>query len=77
MPVAATIDADAIAAEVLAALDAPRQIAPFSSRPAGLTQDDAYAVSARLVDLRRARGETAVGRKIGFTNRTIWPEYGV
>ena len=77
MPVAATIDADAIAAEVLAALDAPRQIAPFSSRLGGLTQDDAYRVSAQLVRMRTARGETVVGRKIGFTNRTIWPEYGV
>ena len=27
--------------------------------------------------LREARGEVVVGRKIGFTNRTIWPEYGV
>jgi 2-oxo-3-hexenedioate decarboxylase len=26
---------------------------------------------------RRAQGWTAVGRKIGFTNRTIWPRYGV
>ena len=80
MPVAAaraTIDVDAVAAEVLAALDAPRQITPFSSRPGGLTQDDAYRVSARLVGLRVARGETVVGRKIGFTNRRIWPEYGV
>jgi 2-oxo-3-hexenedioate decarboxylase len=24
-----------------------------------------------------ARGERPIGRKIGFTNRTIWPEYGV
>jgi len=78
MPLAeATTDVDAIAAEVLAALDAPRQIAPFSSRPGGLTQDDAYRVSARLVRRREARGETIVGRKIGFTNRRIWPEYGV
>ena len=26
---------------------------------------------------RLARGERVVGRKIGFTNRTIWPLYGV
>ena len=72
-----TLDVDAIAAEVLAALDAPRQIAPFSARAKGLTQEDAYRVTARLAALRKARGETPVGRKIGFTNRTIWPEYGV
>ncbi len=27
--------------------------------------------------MRQARGEKPLGRKIGFTNRTIWPEYGV
>jgi 2-oxo-3-hexenedioate decarboxylase len=27
--------------------------------------------------LREARGERVVGRKIGFTNRTIWAEYNV
>ncbi len=26
---------------------------------------------------REARGERPIGRKIGFTNRTIWDEYGV
>jgi len=78
MPVAeAAADIDAIATEVLAALDAPRQIAPFSSRSGGLTQDDAYRVTARVARRREARGETIVGRKIGFTNRRIWPEYGV
>jgi len=77
MPVAATLDNDAIAAEVLGALDAPRQIAPFSSRPGGLTRDDAYRALAQLIRKRTARGETVVGRKIGFTNRRIWPEYGV
>jgi 2-oxo-3-hexenedioate decarboxylase len=27
--------------------------------------------------LREARGEKVLGRKIGFTNRTIWEQYGV
>ncbi|HXD50737.1 MAG TPA: hypothetical protein VN689_02525, partial [Burkholderiales bacterium] len=36
----------------------------------------AYDVAAEIVRLRRARGERCVGRKIGFTNRNIWPEYG-
>lgn len=26
--------------------------------------------------MRRSRGERPAGRKIGFTNRNIWPEYG-
>jgi 2-oxo-3-hexenedioate decarboxylase len=71
------INIDAVAAEVLAALDAPRQITPFSARPGGLSMPDAYRVTAAVQRRREARGEKAVGGKIGFTNRTIWPEYGV
>lgn len=68
---------DAVADEVFAILGSGRQIAPFSGRTGGLNLDDAYRVSAKLDVARQARGERAVGRKIGFTNRTIWPEYGV
>jgi 2-oxo-3-hexenedioate decarboxylase len=70
-------DHEAIAAEALAAIDDARQIAPFSARYPGLTLDDAYRISARLCALRTARGERVIGRKIGFTNRTIWAEYAV
>ena len=41
------------------------------------SEADAYAVTAKLRELRMARGEKPVGRKIGFTNRNIWAEYGV
>ena len=68
---------EAVAAEVFAAFGSGRQIAPFSSRPGGLTLDEAYRATAGLVGARVARGLRAVGRKIGFTNRAIWPEYGV
>jgi 2-keto-4-pentenoate hydratase len=73
----ATTDIAAIAAEALAALDGGRQIAPFSSRLAAFELDDAYRVTAAVRKMREARGERPVGRKIGFTNRTIWDEYGV
>lgn len=68
-------DHEAIAAEALAAMDSARQIAPFSARYPGLTLEDAYRISARLCELRTARGERLAGRKVGFTNRTIWAEY--
>jgi 2-oxo-3-hexenedioate decarboxylase len=42
-----------------------------------LTVEDARRVFAGLHARRLARGEKPVGRKIGFTNRTIWAEYGV
>ena len=73
----APIDVAAIAAEALAALDTGRQIAPFSSRLAAFELDDAYRVTAAANHMRVTRGETPVGRKIGFTNRTIWTEYNV
>ena len=70
-------DHEAMAAEALEAMDGARQIAPFSARYPGLTLEDAYRILARLCELRTARGERVIGRKIGFTNRTIWAEYGV
>src|SRR5687768_7162844 len=66
-----------IAADAFAALVGTRQIAPFSSRSGGLSVDDAYRVTPRVRQLYEAGGAKVRGRKIGFTNRTIWPEYGV
>jgi 2-oxo-3-hexenedioate decarboxylase len=37
----------------------------------------AYRASARLHEHRLGRGWKPLGRKIGFTNRTIWPRYDV
>ncbi len=66
-----------IALDLLHALDTGAQITPFSARPGGLSLPDAYRVTAEIRRLREARGERVVGRKIGFTNRTIWDEYNV
>jgi 2-oxo-3-hexenedioate decarboxylase len=66
-----------MAHEMLAALDARRQIAPLSKRNLRFDLDQAYKVTSAVRRLREARGKRVVGRKIGFTNRTIWPEYGV
>ena len=70
-------DVDVIADEVFAALAAGRQITPFTARPAGLTLDEAYRVLAPLNAKRETRREKRLGRKLGFTNRTIWEEYKV
>lgn len=64
-----------IAAELLAAWDAGRLTSSIAARNSDFNWDDAYAVSAELTRLRRVRGEKTVGRKIGFTNRNIWPQY--
>ncbi len=68
---------EALATELLAALEANRTIEPITSRDPHFDSAAAYQVSAEILRQRRARGEKPIGRKIGFTNRTIWPEYGV
>jgi 2-oxo-3-hexenedioate decarboxylase len=71
------MDIDGIAEEALAALRGARQIAPFSSRDPAFDLMSAYRVTAAVRRRREAEGERPVGRKIGFTNRTIWAQYGV
>ena len=70
-------DIEAIAAEALVALDTGHQVAPFSGRRSPFDLEDAYRVTAAIRQMRESRGEIPVGRKIGFTNRTIWAEYNV
>lgn len=50
---------------------------PFSTRYAKMNADLGYRAMRRLHTHRLALGWKPVGRKIGFTNRTIWPRYGV
>lgn len=70
-------DTGAIAGEVLRALETRGTVEPFTARLPGFDPAAAYAVTAELRQRRSARGERPVGRKIGFTNRNIWAEYGV
>lgn len=65
-----------IAQELLAAWDAGHTVRSIAERHPAFNWDDAYAIAAELTKLRRERGESTVGRKIGFTNRNIWPQYG-
>lgn len=68
---------DTVATEASGALEQTHQIPPFSSRPRGLSVDDAYRVTPRVRQMFEARGAKVAGRKIGFTNRTIWQQYNV
>ncbi len=65
-----------IARELLDALDHGGTIQSIVGRNPHFDWDAAYRVAAEIVRLRRARGEKTIGRKIGFTNRNIWAEYG-
>jgi 2-oxo-3-hexenedioate decarboxylase len=62
-----------IADELMDVLGSGRSVGRFP----GLRMAEAYAVAAEIRARREARGERVVGRKIGFTNSTIWPLYGV
>jgi len=70
-------DAHDIAHSLKTAQDRVEQVEPPSSQYPGLDARSAYAVS-RLIHLARIEeGAVAVGRKIGFTNRDLWPVFGV
>jgi 2-oxo-3-hexenedioate decarboxylase len=69
--------AQSLADELLAASDEARLVPLPSEGPGGLTVPAAYELADRLRLARLARGERALGYKIGFTNRTIWPRYNV
>jgi 2-keto-4-pentenoate hydratase len=68
---------DEFARKLLDAAAHHRSVEPFSRSVPGFDVTRAYAVSEALHRARLARGERPIGRKIGFTNRTIWEEYGV
>ncbi|MFO7274165.1 MAG: 2-keto-4-pentenoate hydratase [Bacillota bacterium] len=55
-----------------------RQPVPPLSETHGLrTAEEAYAVQSAWTELRRARGERVVGRKIGLTSRAMQEQLGV
>ncbi|MDQ6433328.1 hydratase [Mesorhizobium sp. LHD-90] len=68
---------ETVARETFAFFATGNQTEPISSSWPGFDLPEAYEVAALIADLRRARGETTVGRKIGFTNRAVWQGYGI
>jgi 2-oxo-3-hexenedioate decarboxylase len=73
-----TTDAAAALAERLLAAHADGSLLePISAARPDFGLADAAAVRAVVTARRRDAGWVPVGRKIGFTNRTIWPRYGV
>ncbi len=72
-----TLAPQALATELLAAYDAATLAPTITSRGAAFSMADAFVVADHARTLRLARGERTLGYKIGFTNRSIWPVYGV
>ncbi|HMO48793.1 MAG TPA: hydratase [Rubrivivax sp.] len=70
-------DAGMLAARLLQAHDRGSLTRLPSAGDAAFDMRAAFAVADALRRLRSARGEKAMGWKIGFTNRSIWQRYGV
>ena len=70
-------DLKPIADALIAAYDTATTLPPITASAPDFSVADGYAVLHDIETRRRAQGWKAVGRKIGFTNRTIWPRYGV
>ena len=66
-----------IAHEVKNAQDLCRQIQPLAARFSGFDIAAAYDVGRLIHEARVRAGASPVGRKIGFTNREIWQDYGI
>jgi len=65
-----------IVSELIDALDHAKVIPSIVARNSHFDWEAAYRVAAEIVRMRVSRGEKPIGRKIGFTNRNIWAEYG-
>jgi 2-oxo-3-hexenedioate decarboxylase len=70
-------DIGVLATRLIVAYDDARQIAPLSQTEPGFDVAAGYRVLHEIERRRREQGWVPVGRKIGFTNRTIWARYGV
>jgi len=68
--------ANRIANQLLSARAKAKLLAPLTASGT-LSTEDAYDIAKTLMSMRIAEGETPVGRKIGFSNRKMWPHYGV
>jgi len=70
-------DITEVASRLIAAHDGATSLPPITAGDPDFDVSAAYAVLGEIHARRRAQGWIPVGRKIGFTNRTIWPRYGV
>ena len=67
----------ALADQLIDAYDRVHTLDPITASDPSFDVVAAYEVQGEIHARRAANGWQAVGRKIGFTNRTIWTRYGV
>jgi 2-oxo-3-hexenedioate decarboxylase len=66
-----------LAGVLLEARDRRITTPPPTRQMTGLDLEGAYRVGAALDRLLRERGYRRAGWKVGFTNRTVWPQFGI
>lgn len=66
-----------LAEELLKAEDTATPIAPLTDRYSNITVDDAYAIQKAVIEMKVARGEVIIGKKIGLTSKGIRDQVGV
>ena len=71
------VEITAIAGNIKTAQDQSQELTQITSRYPSFDAASAYAVADLIHAMRLADGAQAVGRKIGFTNPAMWPQYGV
>jgi len=74
-----TLDDQALNEFALRIMNAQDRGSPLAPVPpeAAIDVPTSYVVADRVHRMRIANGAVPVGRKIGFTNRNIWNDYGV
>lgn len=63
--------------ELYQALRSQTTVAPLTDREPDIAIDDAYFVSLRMLNRRKADGERVVGKKIGVTSKVVQEMLGV
>ena len=76
MSVSADIISD-LGDELFQALRSRSTLAPLTGRYADLSIEDAYHISLRMLQRRKAEGERVVGKKIGVTSKPVQEMLGV
>lgn len=57
--------------ELYGALRAQSTVEPLTEREAEITVEDAYHISMRMLERRKADGERVIGKKIGVTSKAV------
>lgn len=66
-----------LAIELIDAEDNCKTIDRISTRYPDISMEDAYTIQDRVIELKLARGESIIGKKIGLTSKGIREQIGV